>query len=359
MSYDADVLIAGAGLAGATAAFTLSADCDVHVIEADQPATGASGAAAGLVNPFMGRRARPVWRLRDALDAVSSLLAQADADELFPPQGVLRPVVEDDQFDPFRHVAEEYPDLASWWSPEEVRDRHPDVTADQGALFVPAGGAIDVPALVHALLNAARSNGATIETEIPAIYWRETPDAAVVEVGRGSDETEELRADRVILALGQGYPRFPELQRLGLTGIKGQTVRVRRPDTLTGPLCPLSGRGYVVPDADNTLVLGSNYDNNFDHLTPDPDETAYIREKTARMVPGIDQTEILEVRAGVRVKHKGSNLPLLGPLPDRDRLWAFTALGSKGLLTAPLLARSLPEHLHNPTTIPEAVRIST
>ncbi|PSQ78507.1 MAG: FAD-binding oxidoreductase, partial [Bacteroidetes bacterium QH_7_62_13] len=67
MHDDADIIVVGAGLAGATAAFTLSANFDVHVVEADRPATGASGAAAGLVNPFMGRRARPVWRLHDAL----------------------------------------------------------------------------------------------------------------------------------------------------------------------------------------------------------------------------------------------------------------------------------------------------
>ncbi len=355
MSYDADVIIVGAGLAGAAAALTLSPHGDVHVIDADRPAAGASGAAAGLVNPFMGRRARPVWRLREALNAVSSILERAGAAALFPPQGVLRPVVEADQAVPFREAAAEYPDLATWWSPDEVRERHPDVIADRGALFVPNGGAVDVPAMVRALLEAAEQNGATVETETPAIYWRETPDAAVVEVGRGPQETVELRADRVLLALGQGYPAFPELRRLGLEGIKGQTVRVRCPDTLSGPLRPLSGRGYVVPDTDETLVLGSNYDNNFDDLTPDPDATAYIREKTARMVPGVDQTDILKVRAGVRVKHTGSNRPLLGPLPRRDRLWAFTALGSKGLLTAPLLAQSLPDYLHDPAQIPEAV----
>jgi len=353
MPHDADILIVGAGLAGAAAALTLSRDHTVHVLEAEQPATGASGAAAGLVNPFMGRRARPVWRLREALAAVPYLLNQADASKLFPPQGVLRPVIEDDQEPPFRKAAEEYPDLATWLPPNEIAERHPDVQANGGALFVPKGGAIDVPAMVSVLLAAAERRGATVETNAPVLYWRETPSAAVVEVDRG-DGTEELSANRVILALGQGYPRFPELRRLGLTGVKGQTVRVRRPEALTGPLPPLSGRGYVVPDGD-TLVLGSNYDNNFDDLTPDPDATAYIREKTARMVPGVDETEVVGEQAGVRVKYSETNLPLLGPLPRRDRLWTFTALGSKGLLTAPLLALDLHEYLQDPAHIPDSI----
>jgi len=357
MPYDADVLIVGGGLAGACAAFRLSAHFDVHLLEADAPAAGASGAAAGLVNPFMGRRARPVWRLRDALTAVHALVEDAGVPDLFPPRGVLRPVIEADQEAPFREAAADHPDLAQWLSPAEVAERVPAVQTDVGGFFVSRGGAIDVAALVRGVLEAARERGAIVETDAPVLYWRETPAAAVVEVDRG-EETEELRADRVLLALGQGYPSFPELRRLGLEGVKGQTVRVQRPASLPDPLLPLSGRGYVVPDG-NTLVLGSNYDNNYDDLTPDPDATAYIREKTARMVPGVDETDILAVRAGVRVKHTDTNLPILGPLPRRDRLWTFTALGSKGLLTAPLLAEALPTYLADPTTIPEAVQIPT
>ncbi len=355
MKHDADVILVGAGLAGATAALTLSPHLDVLLLEAEEPATGASGAAAGLVNPFMGRRARPVWYLHEALDAISMMLDRAGAPGLFSPQGVLRPVIEEDQEAPFREAAREHPDLATWLSPGAVRERYPDVQTSIGGFYVARGGAINVPAMVDALLATAQDHGATIETEAPVVYWRETPNTAVVEVGREPTETEELHADRVILTLGQGYPSFPELRRLGLKGVKGQTVRVHRPDSLQGPLCPLSGRGYVVPEGE-TLVLGSNYDNNFDNLTPDPDATAYIREKTARMVPGVDETEILEVRAGVRVKHAGSNLPLLGPLPRRNRLWTFTALGSKGLLTAPLLALHLPGYVQNPETIPDPVR---
>ncbi len=351
-----DVIIVGAGLAGACAALTLSPDFSVRVLEATHPAAGASGAAAGLVNPFMGRRARPVWRLHEALDAVEALLAEANAEGLFPDTGVLRPVVDDDQNAPFQEVAETYPDLASWLAPDEVHRLYPDVNTEHGALFLPRGGAVDMAAMVDALLAAAEERGARVETETPVIYWRENPGAAVVEVGRG-DQTEELRADRVLLTLGQGYPTFPELRQLGLQGIKGQTVRVRRPDSLDGPLPPLSGRGYVVPDTEDTLILGSNYANNFEDLSPDPEATAYIQDKTARMVPGVDQTEVVEVNTGVRVKHASTNEPLLGPLPRRSRIWAFTALGSKGLLTAPHLALNLPSYLENPSSIPDPVHI--
>ena len=353
MRYDADTIIVGAGLAGACAALTLSRNHSVHVLEADAPASGASGAAAGLVNPLMGRRARPVWRLEAALDAVPALLEEAGAPELFPDTGVLRPAVEPDQVEPFQEGADAHPDLATWLSPGAVRERFPAVRPDRGALFIPRGGAVNVGAMVRALLNAAERRGATVETQAPVLYWRETPAAAVVEVDRG-DDTEELRADRVLLALGQGFSPFPELRRLGLDGVKGQTVRIRRPADLPGTFPPMSGRGYVVPEGD-TLVLGSNYDNNFDDLTPDRDATQYIREKTSKMIPGVDQPPLLNETAGVRVKHANSNLPLLGPLPRRERLWTFTALGSKGLLTAPHLALDLPTYLDTPSTLPQEV----
>lgn len=355
MRYDADVIIVGAGLAGACAAFTLSAHHSVHVLEANDPASGASGAAAGLVNPFMGRRARPVWQLHQALDAVPTVLERAGAADLFPDTGVLRPAVEPDQVGPFRQAAADHPDLATWLSPAEVQDRHPAVQPDRGALYIPRGGAVDVGAMVRALLDAAKERSAVVETQAPVLYWRETPGAAVVEVDRG-DDTVELRAERVLLALGQGFPPFPELRRLGLDDVKGQTVRVRRPDTLTDSFPPLSGRGYVVPDG-NSLVLGSNYDNDYDDLTPDPDATAYIQEKTSTMIPELEQAEVIGATAGARVMHTDTNQPLLGPLPRRDRIWTFTALGSKGLLTAPLLALDLPTYLEDPTEIPDPVSL--
>jgi glycine/D-amino acid oxidase-like deaminating enzyme len=329
----------------------------VTVLEAEHPAAGASSAAAGLVNPLMGRRATPVWRLREALDAVPHLLQAAGIADLFRGGGVLRPTTEAKQVDFFQDAVAAYPEVATWLSDGEVRERFPDVQTTGGAMLIPDGGAVDVPAMVRALLNAAAQRGAVLETGARVVGWSEEGDAACAEVDRG-EATERRTADALLLCLGQGYPGHEALEALGLRGVKGQTVRVRRPaQSDRGPLMPMSGRGYVVPEPDGTLVCGSSYSNDFDDLEPEPEQTAYILEKTSEMLPGLDQMDPLEVTAGVRVKTADTNLPIVGPLPERDRVWVFTALGSKGLLTAPMLSMELPGYIRDPGTIPPEVRV--
>lgn len=354
---DVDILIAGAGIAGSSAALTLSADRDVLVLDAEQPAAGASGAAAGLVNPLMGRKAKAVWRIDEALDAFDTLLSEAHAPSVFSGGGVLRPTVEDKQVAFFQEAAERYADFATWLPADTVQDRFPDVVTAGGALLISRGGAADVPAFVNALLAAARERGATLRTGTRVTGWEETDDAVRVEVLRANEATQSVTARHLLLAVGQGFPSLTALEALGLYGVKGQTLRVERPEGL-GPLLPMSGRGYIVPDSD-TLILGSSYEHDFDDLSPSDEATQYIQQKTTQMLPAIETEPVLDVNVGVRVYAPDSNLPIVGPLPKHERCWVFTGLGSKGLLTAPLIARFLPDYLADPSQIPAALHVPT
>ena len=350
-----DVVIAGAGIAGACAALALSEDRDVLVLEADEPAAGASGAAAGLVNPLMGRKAKAVWRIEDALTGFMQTLAEAGAEALFQDHGVLRPAVEEKQVQFFQDALERHGEYAEWLSDAAVRERFPDVQTAGGALWIPRGGAIDVGAFVRAVLAAAQKRGATLQTDTRVTGWEERETSVRVDI-ETADGSGTVTASRLILAIGYGYTAHPAISSLGLHAVKGQTVRVRRPGGL-GALIPMSGRGYIVPDGD-TLILGSSYEHDFDDLTPSLEQTEYIRKKTARMVPAVAEAEALDVQTGVRVYADESNLPLLGPLPEHTRTWTFTALGSKGLLTAPHIARELSVYLDQPASIPEALRVA-
>lgn len=349
-----ETLIVGGGLAGACAALWLSERGSVTVLEAERPAAGASGAAAGLVNPFMAWKANPAWRFEDALDALHATLDRADASDLFRATGLLRPARDAKQAAAFRARAEASPAHTAWRSPDDLRERYPDLAAPHGGLWIPTGGALDLTALVEALLRAAGARGATIRSDVRVTGYEEHRDRVVVTAASG----ERWEAARVVLAPGDGFRYFPDLAALPLHRIKGQTVRLARPDGL-GDLPTLSGFGYIAPDGD-TLVVGSSYEHDFDDVQPSEAQSLALRAKAARMVPALADASILEARAGVRVTvprtHSPRRLPLAGPLPGRDRVWVLVGLGSKGLLTAPLLARALASG--DPSRLPPEVRIS-
>ena len=348
-------LIVGGGLAGACAALWLSERGPVTILEAERPAAGASGAAAGLVNPFMAYRANPAWRFEDALDALHATLDRAGAANLFRATGLLRPARDGKQAQAFRNRADALPHHAQWQSADEISARYPDLAAPLGALWIPSGGAVDLAALVAALLDASVASGAAVRSGVRVTAWGEAGSQAWVETDAG----ERIVARQVVLALGDGFRHHPDLAALPLHRIKGQTVRIARPDGL-GALPTLSGFGYVAPDGD-TLVIGSSYEHEFDDLAPSAAESERLVAQAARMVPALAGAPILEARAGVRVTvprtHSPQRLPLLGPLAGRRRVWAFTGLGSKGLLTAPLLARDLAAWLDAPDDLPTEVRM--
>ena len=346
---DADFIVVGAGLAGACAALALSAHGSVVVVEQEAPASGGSGVAAGMINPILGVRARPVWRMAEALDALDELVGGAGAADLYRRGPTLRPAYGAEQIDRFRQSAADYPEHAAWLSADECANRYPDVEASEGALLITTGGAIDLPAFIHRILTAASERGAALKIGRAVSGW----DDGVVTLEDGT----RIGAREVILALGRGYARFPELRRLRLHQVKGQTIRLMRPDGLPGNLPHIAGKGYVTHDADGTLIAGSTYEHAFDHVDPTERHTAAILRKATHLLPRLADAEVIEARAGVRVTVPGIRLPMVGPLPGCRNVWIFTGFGAKGLLTAPLAARELPSYLDDPGSIPADTRV--
>ena len=316
------------------------------LLEAEQPT---SGVAAGLINPFKGLRATPMWRHEEALDALHATLEEAEAGDLFRATGVLRPAIDTKQAESFQKTAADFPDQTAWLSPESACERYSGVQAPLGGLWVPSGGAVSLPAFTKTMLEAAAKNGAEIRAGVRVTGWGE--DGSVrVDTDSGSFEAKTL-----LLCLGDGFSAFPELGALPLHKIKGQTIRLARPPELPHTLPVISGSVYIVPDRDE-LVVGSTFEHEFDNLDPDPAVSESLREKAALLVPSLADAAIVDERAGVRVTVPRVRLPMLGPLPGSRCVWIFTALGAKGLMTAPLLARDLSSFLADPEQLPVEVR---
>ena len=345
----ADVVIVGAGLAGASAALVLSRDRDVVLVEAERLGAGASGAAAGLVNPFMGRKAKQAWRADEALDALDELVEEAGAAPLLHRVGVLRPAAPP-QAAMFQARADEHGDALEWLGGEAAAERFPLVQAPHGALLVGRGGHVEVGALAAAFVRAAEARGAR-HVRAQLLGWRTVPGGVVAETDAG-----DVRARHLVLCLGDGARHLPGTARLPLHRVKGQTIRLDRPSALDPAHPAVAGRAYVVPSTDG-VVVGATFEHDFTHPAPDPALDAGLQEKAATLVPALGGAAVVDRRAGVRLTVPAAvapgRLPLVGPLGGGA--WVVTGLGAKGLLTAPLLARRLPAALDGREPLPPEV----
>ncbi len=338
---DYDFLIAGAGLAGACAALHLREHGSVLVMEKDAPAAGASGVAAGLVNPILGRRALPVWRIDEALKTLEETIELADAAGTYTPRSTLRPAGDDEQVERFRRSARDHPEHCSWLAASPYGW----LRAPRGVLRIETGGTVNVGAFIRRAFAHVE-----VRTRTRLTSWKEREER--VEVGG-------LTARYLILAVGRGFTAFPELMRLRLHQVKGQVVRLSRPPDLPKDTPHLAGSGYVAldPENDDAIYCGSTYEHRFADLEPSAQATERILNRVGSMRPCIGDADVIEERAGVRVTVPGIRLPMVGPLPGRKRVWVLTGLGAKGLLTAPLVAKELPAYFLDASRIPRETRV--
>lgn len=324
-------VVVGAGLAGACAAAVLVRHGPVVVLEAVGPAAGASGAAAGLVHPFTGRRAHRAWRAAEARAALDRAAERAGVPIVV--SGVLRPATTPRQADDFAHAADLFPSEATWT--EAATDLWPGVAAPLGALWIPDGGHVDVAALVRGLLAAAQRDGADLRTD-RLTDWFEDRAGSVIAVA----DRDSVAAERLVLCPGHGIAALPRLAGRPFGHVRGQTVTL---DVhLAAGFPAVAGGVYIVPTPRGTVV-GATFEHTFTHLDPDPATSIALRDRAARLVPVLAEADILDARVGVRVTVPASVSPERLPVLERlsERVWLFTGLGSRGLLTAPLLAETL------------------
>ncbi|MEZ4702594.1 MAG: FAD-dependent oxidoreductase [Rhodothermales bacterium] len=354
---DIDTLIVGAGLAGAAAAFSLSRTQRVTLIDAETPASGASGIAAGMVNPISGLRAKPVWRMEEAMEGLERMIDAVGAGAGYDRRGVLRPAKDEEQAGFFKESAERLPEDTTWLEPEAVKALHPIATAPFGALHVHAGGVVDARRFIEALLAGGVAQGLTVVNRARLVGWKPIRNGVSVEISYPAEgRRSTIEAGRLVLALGAGISGFDALSKLDLHAIKGQVVRLIRPPAPPGLLLPLSGYGYAI-DEGSTMLIGSSYEHTFSDLAPSPAVSRKLVREATRLIPRLSHCRIMEAATGIRVTVPGTRLPMVGPLAGQERVWIVSGLGSKGLLMAPMIGWNLPDYFAAPSDIPREIQI--
>jgi glycine/D-amino acid oxidase-like deaminating enzyme len=347
------IVIVGAGVVGASAAFHLArSGANVTVIDAQRDGR-ATAAGAGILCPWLsGSNDTDFYRLYAAGAAyypnLVNILAEAEETDLgYRRCGALLVSADAGELDWTERLALRSQTHApamgavTRLSPPETRALFPPLRGDLGAIFIDGGARVDGRRLAAALLRAARHHGATVVQA----------HATVLADGRrvGGAEAGGVRydADAVIVCAGAWATELlrPLQAHRPVQPQRGQIVHMRleEADTAGWPIILPPSNHYLVPFEDGRVVAGATREtgSGFDYRVTAGGQAEVLAE-ALKIAPGLGAATLMETRVGFRPVGP-SVLPLLGWVPEVDGLAVGNGLGAAGLTIGPLAGRLLAD----------------
>jgi gamma-glutamylputrescine oxidase len=341
-----DVAIVGGGVTGCACALALAeAGRRVGVYEAREIAGGASGRNGGFAlrggtpaydaaRAYLGpERAKGLWRLTERyLDRLEGLAGDA-----FRRTGSLRLAADPEERS---ELEAEYEALREDGFAVEWRDELAEPLRGRfdGAIFHPPDGSLQPARWVRQLAAFAVEAGAELFEH------------------QRVESLDELEADHVVLATdGYTHGLLPELDAIVMP-TRGQVVVTEPLERRPFP-CPHYARhGYVYwqQTPDGRVVAGGFRDKALDHEhTAEEEVTPLIQGHLERFVTELlgEPPQITHRWAGIFGTTE-DRLPLVGRVPDHDRIWVSCGYSGHGnvlglacgeLVAGAILGRPAPE----------------
>lgn len=354
----ADVLVVGGGLIGLASAWRAAQRGLTVTVLDDAPGSGASRVAAGMLAPVTEVHYGEEALLRLAISSgerwprfAEELEAVSGTDIGFRPDGTLlvafdaddRRVLEDLR----RFMGELGLDVESLRS-RACRLREPMLSPRiRGGVLAAHDHRVDPRLVLAALLRACEDAGVEVRRDRVAGIDHDGMSVRGVSLHDGT----ALPAPAVVLAAGTGSTQvtgIPEDLRPPVRPVKGQVLRLRSTDG--EPLLGVAVRGlvrgrsvYLVPRDDGELVVGATQEERGHDLTVTGGGVRTLLDDAARIVPGVDELELVEMEAGLR-PGTPDNRPLIGPTRI-DGLVLATGHFRNGVLLTPLTADTVAAHL--------------
>ncbi len=322
-----DVLIVGAGFAGAATAFHLGElfPGSILVVESEnQPGLHASGRNASMVT-----QGAPSGPVRQLLAASRSFYQQHASATGFNQTGSLTlgstPALEELQ-DPKLFDSQIR-------SPTETRRQIPLLEGHswEGALWTPSDGVMNIRRLLQYYIETARRRGVTFRYDV-----------SVRQIVRGrrfevSTSGEPITADRVVNAAGAWSGRISQaagVSEIPLRTFKRHLFVLRsqvRVDPDSPPVRNLEKNFYFRPRSDGILFCVCDGELS-DRLEPDldPEVQQYLAEVLWKELPALRDAERKEAWSCFRT-FASDGLPLIGPDPSSPGFYWVSGLAGYGM----------------------------
>lgn len=344
---------------------------------------GASAAAAGLLHCFTPRVKKKIWMSRKGIDAAFNLLNIAEQFSSVPivrKPGLLRIALTDTMVEDFKSAARRFPHDIEYLEADEVVSRFPAATSAPG-VFIKRAAVVDTSGYLAALWEACNQTGRAKWSLDPVHSISSLLQEPTFQCDVSSDPQQ---FDTVVLCAGAAIKSFSEFHDFPLRPCRGQNLVMESLDIeeLTDVENVHSGKEidvpiisgkYVVPAyfaTDDSSSKGKNgtarriiAGATFEYRKEDQSEAQFLKElgkkdmdraiselsdPLHKLVPQLyNQWNVVDTSSGTRAlppRSEDGSIPIVcrvnGAFTDSS-CWAFTGLGSRGLLHHAYLGRML------------------
>lgn len=319
------ILIIGQGLAGSALALAFRKRSQEVVVVNDPENEGASRVAAGLITTLAGRSMNPAWRqeayLPEALQMYRELEQQTNESflEMMP---IIRPFESTQQKEKFDKKKEQ---KAQWLvDNDEIPNA---LHADFGYFTMKDSGRLDTVKyldVIRELLGSDYLSESFNENELKLIdngvLWKD------------KEYSKVIYCNGIESFSSKFWSMIPNRSAKG----EMLTVKFERLDDKV----ILSRNGWIVPLGDGVWKTGATYTRGLLDAKHTKMAQREIMEKIEALVDS--NYEVIQQSAGVRPIVNNS-IPVIGLHHEYPQIGIFNGLGSRGVMTAPSVAKHFVE----------------
>lgn len=340
-----DYIIVGLGLAGIALVEELTRRNRSFLVFEDESQTS-SLVAGGMYNPVVLKRFNPVWKgaeqLEEALPHYKRLEEKFNAayDRQMDILRIFKSIEEQNNW----FSACDKPRLKPFLEPAIEDNPYAEVKAEFRMGRVKGTGRVKVRELVSDYRDHLEVQGRLI---------RESFSYDDLELNEEELNYKGHRAERIVFCEGNGVSENPYFNWLPLEGTKGELITIHAPELKLNEV--IKSAVFVMPLGNDLYKIGATFNWNDKTNRPTDQGREELLEKLKTVISC--DFEIRDHEAGVRPTTPDRR-PLLGKHPDHPQLAIFNGLGTRGVMSSPLLAIQLVAHLENEAELVEEVDIS-
>ena len=329
-----DYILVGSGLAGIAMAEELRNRGLTFVVFENDSQTS-SLVAGGMYNPVVLKRFNPVWKGAEQLETALPFYRRLEErfggryDHSLDILRIFKSIEEQNNW----FSACDKPRLKPFLVSKIENNLNGSVVADHQMGRVRGTGRVVVRDLVKDYRKSLREQGKLV---------RETFEHQKLEIREDGVLYGQFEAGRIVFCEGNGMSGNPYFRNLPLEGTKGELITIHAPDLQLKEV--LKSAVFVMPLGEDLYKVGATF--NWTDKTNDPTEggRAELVEKLRKVISC--EFEVRDHEAGVRPTTQDRR-PLVGIHPRHPRLALLNGLGTRGVMTAPFVAKQLADLLES------------